>query len=59
MLTLSLPEALHRQVKASGVRQSIITKGTVLAGLGEERFRASHYNFTRDPMLYCKYTTVH
>ena len=32
-LTLSHPEALHWQlVKSSGIRQSKITKGTVLAG---------------------------
>ena len=36
-LTLSHPEALHWRVKSSAVRQSKITKGTVLAGLGEER----------------------
>ena len=36
-LTLSHPEALHRRVKSSGIRQSKVTKGTVLAGLGEER----------------------
>ena len=35
--TLSHPEALHWRVKSSDVRQSTITKGTVLAGLGEER----------------------
>ena len=33
-LTLSHPEDLPRQVKLSGVRQSKITKGAVLAGLG-------------------------
>ena len=37
LLTLnSHPEALHWQVKSSGVRQSEITKVSVLAGLGEE-----------------------
>ena len=36
-LTLSHPEALPWRVKSSHVRQSKITKGTVLAGLGEER----------------------
>ena len=36
-LTLSHPEALHWQVKSSGIRQSKITKGTILASLGQER----------------------
>ena len=35
-LTLPHPEALHWRVKSSGVRQSEITKVSVLAGLGEE-----------------------
>ena len=34
LLVLSHPEALPWRVKSSGVRQSKITKGTVLAGLG-------------------------
>ena len=34
LLTLSHPEALPWQVKSSGVRQSKITKGAVLANLG-------------------------
>ena len=33
------PEALLLRVKSSGVRQSKITKGTVLAGLGEKGLR--------------------
>ena len=42
-LTLSHPEALHWQVKSSGIRQSKITKGMVLAGLGEERLIQLYY----------------
>ena len=39
MLTLSHPEALPWQVKSYSVRQSKLTKGTVLAGLGEKGLR--------------------
>ena len=35
-LTLSHPEALPWRVKSYSVRQSKLTKGTVLAGLGEK-----------------------
>ena len=35
-LTLSHPEVLPWQVKSSGIRHSKITKGTVLASLGEK-----------------------
>ena len=38
-LTLSHPEALLWRVKLSGIRQSNITKGTVLAGLGGKGLR--------------------
>ena len=38
-LILSHPEAHPWWVKLSDVRQSKITKGTVLAGLGEKRLR--------------------
>ena len=38
-LTISHPEALPWWVNLSGVKQSKITKGTVLAGLGEEKSR--------------------
>ena len=38
-LTLSHPESLHWWVKSSGVRQSKITKGMVLAGLGEDNVK--------------------
>ena len=40
LLTLSHPEALPWWVKSSGVRQSKVTKGTVLAGLREKRLRS-------------------
>ena len=39
LLTLSHPEALHWWVKSSGVRQSKITKGTVLASLGKGKVK--------------------
>ena len=35
-LTLSYPEALPWRVKSPAIRQSKITKGMVLAGLGEK-----------------------
>ena len=38
-LTLSHPEALPWRVKSYSVRQSKITKVTVLAGLGEKELR--------------------
>ena len=43
-LTLSHPEALPWRVKSFGVRHSKITKGTVLAGLGEERLIGSAWS---------------
>ena len=38
-LTFSHPEALPGRVKSYSVRQSKLTKGTVLAGLGEKGFK--------------------
>ena len=38
-LTLSHPEALPWRVKSYSIRQSKLTKGTVLAGLGEKGLR--------------------
>ena len=45
-LTLSHPEALHWQIKSSGIRQSKVTKGTVLAGLGEERLNKDIHSWS-------------
>ena len=40
ILTLSHPEALPWRVKSYSVRQSKLTKGTVLAGLGEKGLKS-------------------
>ena len=53
-LTLSHPEDLPWRVKSSGVRQSKITKGTVLAGLGEKRLKTYHTYFFLTFFTSCK-----
>ena len=54
-LTLSPPRG---SPKSPGVRQSKITKGTVLAGLGEERVNINPQNYLRGSHLFKIYEIV-